>query len=240
MIHKNITEADGDPGALSQTASDGAVQFIRSLIHSGELGPGDRLPPARELSAQLGISRLTLHTALKALEALGYLTIRRGTQGGAFVSSLPELMSLWAEWMRNNVEEIDDVLDFRIAVETKASALAAQRRSAEDLAGIEAAIERPWGDTPSFLRADAEFHRAVARAAHNARLDKAIRMARRELFLPVHDERVRSVEEEHRAVFLAIREQDPISAAAAMEAHIRYTWMTLRTLAEELRTRRWL
>lgn len=184
------------------------------------------------------MSRLTLHMALKALEALGYLTIRRGTQGGTFVSSLPALVNLWAEWMRNNAEEIDDVLDFRIAVETRVAALAAQRRTAADLASIEAAIERPWADTTSFLRADAEFHKAVARAAHNARLDRAIRMARRELFLPVHDERMRNVEEEHRAVFVAIRDQDPMSASAAMEAHIRYTWMTLRTLSEELRTRR--
>lgn len=233
---RNIAEADEIPDVLARTASDGVVRFLRSLIHAGELGPGDRLLPERELSAQLGVSRVTLRLALKTLEAMGYICTRRGVHGGAFVSELPVLLERWAEWMRANRQELDDIIDFRIAVETKAAALAAERRTEAELASIEAPIARLGVTRQSFLRADAEFHKAVARAAHNVRLDRAMRVARGELFLPVdqviRDDRIPDTESGHRAIFMAIRAQDPVGAAAAMEVHIEYTRAYMRAIQE--------
>lgn len=53
-------------------------------IESGKLQVGEKLPPEDELSANLGISRTTLRTALSNLEALSY--IRRVQGAGTFVA----------------------------------------------------------------------------------------------------------------------------------------------------------
>jgi GntR family transcriptional repressor for pyruvate dehydrogenase complex len=64
------------------TASDKTESLLRALIFSGQLGPGDKLPPERELAVQLGTSRPTLRTALRAHEALGFIKVRIGSKGG--------------------------------------------------------------------------------------------------------------------------------------------------------------
>ena len=74
---------------VSETASDSAVHYLRSLIFTGELGPGDRLPPERELAERLGISRITLRLALKSLESTGFIVTTRGARGGSRVNAAP-------------------------------------------------------------------------------------------------------------------------------------------------------
>jgi DNA-binding FadR family transcriptional regulator len=63
---------------------DDVVEQVRRSIVDGDIEAGDRLPSERDLAEQFGVSRATLREALRALEALGLLEIRRGAQGGAF------------------------------------------------------------------------------------------------------------------------------------------------------------
>ena len=63
---------------------DDVVEQVRRSIVDGAIAAGDRLPSEREMAEQFGVSRATLREALRALEALGLLEIRRGAQGGAF------------------------------------------------------------------------------------------------------------------------------------------------------------
>jgi GntR family transcriptional regulator, transcriptional repressor for pyruvate dehydrogenase complex len=77
------------PDFTTAGASEKAAWFIRPMIFSGELGPGDRLPPGTDLAARLGISIVTPHTlrvALKSLEAADYIVTSRGADGGSNVS----------------------------------------------------------------------------------------------------------------------------------------------------------
>ena len=60
------------------TASDKTENILRALIFSGQLGPGDKLPSERLLATQLSTSRPTLRTALRALEALGFISVKSG------------------------------------------------------------------------------------------------------------------------------------------------------------------
>jgi DNA-binding FadR family transcriptional regulator len=70
---------------------DDVVEQVRRSIVDGVIEAGDRLPSEREMAEQFGVSRATLREALRALEALGLLEIRRGAQGGAFaVDATPE------------------------------------------------------------------------------------------------------------------------------------------------------
>jgi GntR family transcriptional regulator len=61
-------------------------QWLTAAIASGRLGPGDRLPPERELSTRLGVSRMTLRQGVEALERRGVVTRIPGRDGGAFVT----------------------------------------------------------------------------------------------------------------------------------------------------------
>ena len=133
-------------------------------------------------------------------------------------------------------EDFEDILDFRIAIETRAAALAAQRRDDDDLAAMEAALERILAVDlrSSFRQADAMFHNAVAQASRNLRLKQAIPAARGELFIPldrlVYKELVDSSYRGHRAVCDAIRRRDAAAAASAMQAHIEEARRELRSI----------
>ena len=222
----HVSGRDLDDIALApDTASDSAEHYVRALIFWGELGPGDRLPPATELAARLGISRVTLRLALKSLESTGYLVTTRGARGGSRVTDVASLARCWRQWMAVHAEEIDDIFEFRSTIESKLAALAAQRRDDEDLASMDRALarERAEQQRSSLFRADAEIHRGIARAAHSPRLAKAMSAVRAELFLPVDQDlllhRETYVYDSHAAIVAAIRDRDPVRAAAAAAAH---------------------
>jgi GntR family transcriptional repressor for pyruvate dehydrogenase complex len=217
-----------DISLVTETASDSAVRFIRAMIFAGELGPGDRLPAERDLGLRLGISRMTLRLALKALESTGYIVTTRGSRGGSRVTDPESLSRCWSQWMRRHAGELDDIFEFRITVETRLASLAAERRTEEDLQLMEqaAASERSTKEWAAILRADMDIHRAIARAARSPWLERAMMSARGELFIPVDlnrlDEGGPRVQNTHRSVLNAIRRQEGTTAAKQMRVHIEF------------------
>ncbi|NLV71467.1 MAG: FadR family transcriptional regulator [Actinobacteria bacterium] len=209
-----------------ETASDSVVRFLRAMIFSGELGPGDRLPPERDLGARLGVSRVTLRLALKALESTGYIVTTRGSHGGSRVGDAASLIQCWNHWMHQHAGELDDIFEFRQTVETRLAALAAQRRTDGDLESIERAIiktgrSQEWS---SRFRLDMDIHRSIARAARSPRLERAMLAARADLFIPVDlarlEDRENQVHDTHTAILAAICAGDATAAAHEMGRHI--------------------
>lgn len=220
------TDVVQDVSIATETASDSAVRFLRAMIFSGELGPGDRLPPERDLGARLGISRMTLRLALKALESTGYIVTTRGSHGGSRVADADSLIQCWNQWMRRHADELDDIFEFRRTVETRLAALAAQRRTNRDLESIERAVAeagRPQ-EWSSRFRVDMDIHRSIARAARSPRLERAMLAARGDLFIPVDlarlEDRENQVHDTHAAIMAAIRAGDATAAAEEMGTHI--------------------
>ncbi len=211
---------------LPETASDSASRFLRAMIFSGELRPGDRLPPERDLGARLGISRVTLRLALKALESTGYIVTTRGSHGGSRVSDVESLFRCWKQWMRQHAGELDDIFELRVTVEARLAALAAQRRTEEDLRAMRVAIasEHPTRDWSSLFRADMDLHRAIAQAARSAYLEEAMMTARGGLFVPVDimhlDAKHPRIHATHETIIDAIQASDPIRAESEMRRHI--------------------
>ena len=74
------------PNPLEET-----IERIAGAIKARLLSPGDRLPAERELATQLGVSRSTLRVALQNLVEAGWLEVRRGRSGGAFVARWPTM-----------------------------------------------------------------------------------------------------------------------------------------------------
>ena len=211
---------------VPETASDSAVRFLRAMIFAGELGPGDKFPPERDLGARLGISRMTLRLALKALESTGYIVTTRGSRGGSRVSAAASLSQCWNQWMRRHADELDDIFEYRMTVETRLASLAAERRTDDDLRIMERAVasERHTQEWASLFRTDIDIHRSIARAARSPRLERAMLAARGELFIPVDldrlEEREHQVHDTHDAILKAIRNRDAADAAEQMRRHI--------------------
>jgi DNA-binding FadR family transcriptional regulator len=106
----------------SQNAFEETVERLLTVIKLGVIGPGERFPAERELAVLLGVSRLTLREAIRALQHAGYVESRRGRFGGTFVTYTRPSPSP-ADLGRIAGEEagrLADALTFRMAVETGA------------------------------------------------------------------------------------------------------------------------
>jgi DNA-binding FadR family transcriptional regulator len=212
------------------------VAEVRGRIHRGELGPGDRLPTERELATSLGVSRDRVRDALLTLERDGYVVSKRGATGGRFVT---ELAAPFAAWAERTATELDDIVDFRLAVECQACRFAAARRTRADLTAMRGAVERlEAASSPREYRlADVAFHASIAMAAGNERLAAAVERARGELFEPADElwkhGRIESLAD-HQQILVAILDKRDDAAAAAMAEHIERTRGELRALVERV------
>ena len=218
------------------------AEELRRRIRGGELPQGQRLPTERELAEELAVSRTTIREALQALKEEGFVETVRGRSGGTFVTDLARPQELWYERIRENPAELDELFDYRIALETRSAFLAASRRDRGNLATMRESIQmlrQRDADSTSdyqvaFRRADAAFHEAIAQASRNERLYRAIRAARGDIFFPFdwlpHPVYVAPTLEGHAMILQAIRSGDARAAASAMESHLERTRIELGTI----------
>lgn len=200
------------------------AEQITAWITDAGLGVGDRLPPERELAQQLGVSRATLSQALVALEVIGAVTVRHGD--GTVISQTTA--GTIAQAIREHADRLPEILETRDALETKIAALAAQRRTDEDLARIEAALAAMAAEIAAGGRGidgDERFHAAVTAASHSALLARLMV----EIGALVRETRIESLSQPdrpqaslagHRAIAAAIAAGDATAAARAMQDHI--------------------
>jgi len=209
---------------IGQTrASDLAERYLRSLIFSGRLFPGDKLPSERELAAQFGIARITLRAALRSLETVGFLVIKIGSKGGAWINDAATIMERWQDWMKAHQHEIHEMLEFRRVIETRIASLAAERRTDEELVILET-VSSPPRREEIVSQWHFGFHDALAKAAHNRYLEQAMLTIRGELFVPtdwvITTSRAQDIENVHDHILAAVRDQDPERAASEISHHL--------------------
>jgi GntR family transcriptional regulator, transcriptional repressor for pyruvate dehydrogenase complex len=201
------------------------VERLLSHVIEGQLEAGDRLPPERDLAESLGVSRATVAQALVALEVLGVIDVQHGS--GAVLLYRPS-SAVVLRGLREHADRLPDIVDARSAVETKIAALAAARRTPEDLSAIEHALTvmaEDIGQGGRGVEGDELFHAAVTAAAHSsvlARMMAQISDLIRETRLESLSQEGRPGQslESHRAIVEAIRDQEPGRAAQAMAEHI--------------------
>ncbi|GAA1390420.1 FadR/GntR family transcriptional regulator [Pseudonocardia kongjuensis] len=201
------------------------VERLLEHVTEHRLGPGDRLPPERELAGRLGVSRASVVQALVALEVQGVIEVRHGD--GAVIREVPADRQVLAA-VRAREHRLREVIEAREALEVRIAALAAQRRTEQDLRRIDESLAGMAADIAAGGRgiaADEEFHAAVTAAAHSGLL--ATLMG--EIAGLIRESRIESLSRPgrpaeslagHRAVLLAIRAGDPVAASAAMGEHI--------------------
>jgi|HubBroStandDraft_3_1064219.scaffolds.fasta_scaffold39046_1 GntR family transcriptional repressor for pyruvate dehydrogenase complex len=212
------------------------VDQLRRAILIGTFIPGDKLPPERELSKQLGVSRASVREAIRVLEGEGYVETKRGATGGIVVLDRARTEERLAEAIRSNLPEIEQVIDFRLAVECGAARLAAVRRTDADLAVLDAAYQTMASgrETRRFRAADSAFHQGIARAARNDWMERAIEDARAALWMAVDkvaENVFRTAQLHHLQILEAIRDSDPDAAERHVAAHIELTRTDLLRIA---------
>jgi GntR family transcriptional repressor for pyruvate dehydrogenase complex len=216
------------------TTLEETVERLGTAIRLGLLGPGDRLPPERELADQFGIARSTLRQALMSLTESGHLVAMRGRGGGTFVSDAPPL----AENRRAQLSEGHwrELLDYRIAVELGAAVLAAERATPDDLAPLRRHVETMrTSDFTVYRRADVFFHLGVAEAARSARLVAAMTEVQGKMSELIghiaHPVPVLSrSNEQHAALVAALEHGDGWGAAQLVREHLKGTEQVLAGL----------
>lgn len=206
------------------------VDRLQSLLEQGLLQPGSKLPPEKEMTKLLGISRPSLRQAYKALNILGI--IRAVPGDGTYINesvSKTLAMPLTFLLLMKKIG-LDEVFEFRMLLECELAYLSAQRRTEAEIQAIQAQLqvmERHLQENPAlqYLAAEYEFHNCIARAAHNNLLLEIIVIVggllwetRKRLVNLVPDRQIDF--EQHRRIYLAISGQDPQASAKALRDHL--------------------
>ncbi|MFF1818399.1 FadR/GntR family transcriptional regulator [Kribbella sp. NPDC058245] len=213
------------------------VERLLQAIKLGVVRPGDRLPAERDLATRLNVSRVTLREAIHALTEAGYVESRRGRYGGTFVNEqLPKPRRTPAKRIARELGEgLDDALVLRIALETGAAEVAANRTltAAEEGHLRQCLADSKAAKLTDYRRFDSRLHLAIAEVTGSASLTSAtadVRMRLNELLdaIPLLERNLEHSNEQHQAIVDAILAGDAPAARAAMREHLSGTAVLLR------------
>ncbi len=214
---------------VGMAVTDEAIEKIKAMIVSGELSPGDRLPPEKELADRLGLSRNSMREAVKALEVIRVLDVRRGD--GTYVTSLEPHLLLEAISFVVDLHDDDSLLEIfqvRRILESQATAAAAARATPDDVHALEAELDTiaSAADIETLVEHDVRFHSAIVGLAGNRYLASLIdsltsQTVRARVWRGLTEAgAVDRTLREHRAIVDALAAHDVELATALATAHI--------------------
>ncbi|URN92446.1 MAG: FadR family transcriptional regulator [Candidatus Pristimantibacillus lignocellulolyticus] len=208
-------------------------RVILSQIEDGSLQPGQKLPSVVDLSTSFGVGRSTIREAISALKAMGWIDVKHG--GGTFVSKvLPTLQSNSRDPFEG-AENIKEILEVRIWLESGSASLAAEHRNDADITRLQHIISTmqqavELDDTQMSEQADIDFHLAIAAASHNellntlmssltSKLTETMGKTRQLWFFEDKSSNTLLLNE-HQAISNAIIAQDQLLASKLMMSHL--------------------
>lgn len=202
------------PNLKSKSLSRRVIEALRDSIADGELKPGDMLPTETELTEHLGVSKSSVREAVKMLEAIGIVEIKRGQ--GTILSKTCEQgymnVILFQLLMRNGSAK--ELKEFRRMVETAYISMAIENATQEDLDKIEACVEQFGRNIHNGIidvQEDVRFHRTILQATHNSfiiSLGEAVTMLYIDSIaksIQLHPEHALH---DHQQIYLAIKERN--------------------------------
>lgn len=208
---------------------DKIIGQIRGLISSGQVKPGDRLPPERKLAEKLGVSRTHVRDAIKKLEFYGIL--RTLPQSGTIVAGMgiAALEGLITDVLQLEDSDFNSLVETRVILEMNAAKLAAERRSDEDIETIQKALlayEQKLKQDGQAVEEDLMFHVKIAEASKNNVLKSLMLVITPDIINNFirhdvcKDELPFRALDEHQEIVQHIINQEPDLAAQAMGAHL--------------------
>ena len=233
---------------MAQTLSGTLVETLRTRIVNGDIAPGEKLPSEPRLAIEHQVSRTVVREAIARLNLEGLVHTRRGS--GSYALTPPADDADGAPPLARSLADRLALVEYRLALESEAAALAATRRTPAQLAALADRLDdlaSSDGHPATAMQHDFAFHRLVAEAAGNRFLLEALdRLGPQMIAMPrgrldrhgadlsadsQHEGsrrgadlddggRFAAVVQEHRAVLAALDAQDPLAAAAAMRVHL--------------------
>lgn len=221
--------------------SDEICEQIKNLILSGKIKPDEKLPPERDLSSSLGVSRPSLREAFQKLEAQGFLEQIQGD--GTYVRSITKdsLNNMIQEFSKKD-DAIFDLMEVRRILETWAAYVAAERATPEEIKQMseylaEMKEAKDYGQIGYIP--DANFHSTISYSTHNVLLvhimnniyewiEKVSYEVRSRMYKD--PESHKDLFEQHTAIFEAIKDRHPVRAYNAMNAHMDYIVKELKKI----------
>ncbi len=206
------------------------IQQVRQTILDGKLKPGDRLPPEKELVAKFGVSKHSLREAFRALEVMGFLSIRKGSGGGA------EVLQVDIKTTRDSIfnflhfqnVSVKDLSEVRKVLEPHLTRLAAERLTpelVEKLTLSQNCCLEAFSRGENIYQFELEFHRLLAEASGNPVflliqdfVNRSLETIKRELRPGLSF--LEEVLEAHASILQAVQDADPGRAAAEMYRHV--------------------
>lgn len=203
---------------------------IRELIFTGVLKPGDKLPSERELAEQFGAGRMVLREALRILESAGFINIRQGSDGGAFVKNadMSVVTRSFSDLLRLGNVSIQNLTEARLGIEKTIIEVAASRADHRDFKLLERNIEEAEILIAQGLRPreiNVNFHLLLARASKNPVFEiisqsvmDMVSYFLRELTPDM--KYIKRILTYHRDIVDALKSKDPDMARAKLEEHL--------------------
>lgn len=155
----------------SKNSSQIIVKDVIAKIQSGEYPLHSKIPSEKKLAELFNVGRSTVREALSVLKSLNIVTSKQG--GGHYiiennVSFLLNSMDIETE----EYQEIKNLFEVRYILETEAAAIAAERRTEQDLESLQEILARfkkvLESDDGIGKTEDFEFHRTMIQATHNS------------------------------------------------------------------------
>ena len=205
------------------TLSQQVLEQIVQLLMSGQLNPGDKLPPEMNLMEQFDVSRPVLREALSSLETLEIIT--RRPRGGTFVNDRVG-SNPFKVMLALSINNVPAIIEARMALELGLVTIAAEKISDEQLEKIKETIDSIQENADSdYGRLDKEFHRLIAQSANNPVVEGMI-----DSLLITHEKTDSLITyrepditiEHHLAIYEALKKRDPYESFTQMYRHLSY------------------
>src|SRR5699024_6641726 len=217
-----------------QKASVLILDQMKKLIKNNTYPPGTKLPSEENFTKMFEVSRVPVREALNALAALGVVESIQG--GGTWVKEIDVNRLLEkASIEMVSINQVQELLDFRIIIETEAAAMAAKRHTLEDLETIKNALEEINQDmvldsSGVGNKADYNFHNSIVKSSYNYFLIHSVENIS-DLYLKLLkfsleynmglQEKRKDIFSEHYNIYQAIKERDSEASSFYMKQHLK-------------------
>ncbi len=226
--------AEGNEGQAwapvrATSVSSKIVTQVREALFANRLSPGDHLGSEKELSAQFGVSRITVRDALRTLEATGIVEIRVGAGGGARIAegNLERYSDALAIQLKLSDMSAREIIEAQMAIEGAAAEMAAKNRTDENIAHLKELVElasREMDNPTRFTELGMIFHLLFAEASGNRALVAQFRALRHVVWPQgggrTTERAARSALSVHKKLIELIEARDSAGARQLMVEHL--------------------
>lgn len=222
---------------------------LKKAILAGDFPPGEKLPSERELTETFQVSRVVVREAIRALEFGGFLTIRQGPRGGAYVQRLgyDRLTDMYFDLFLSGALSVEELVQTRLFLQPEVTRLAAENLTDASAVKLNAALAReqlPTKSHPDWVRRNMATDDVLMTMCGNrffqAMLEPLIKLTQEIVLVVKPAHTVIHDPTEHARIVEAVLARDGLGAAETMRTHILNVGAQLITLEADYRRQKGL